>query len=44
MTKEQQNEVNGICKGPGAGPSNGKSMRKSSYEEVDVALQWCNRK
>jgi hypothetical protein len=29
----------------GAGPSNHKSMKKSSYEEVDVALrQWFNQK
>jgi hypothetical protein len=29
----------------GAGPSNCKSMKKSSYEDVDVALfQWFNQK
>jgi hypothetical protein len=29
----------------GAGPSNHKSIRKSSYDEVDVALlQWFNQK
>jgi hypothetical protein len=29
----------------GAGPSNRKTMKKSSYEEVNVALlQWFNQK
>jgi hypothetical protein len=40
--KEQQNEIEFVrdCDS-GAGPSNCKSMKKSSYEEVDLALLRC---